>query len=128
MPRGSYEDLFRADVTLHDFIVEQSGNERLAEFVRGLNDQIQRIRHISATTPGRPSNVPLPNWPAACPRSTSATLRRTRSGSGGRGSGRAGRPGQPGLGLLGGPARRAVASSICDSVGTEQNPNGGEAE
>lgn len=50
---GRYEDLFRADVMLHDFIVEQSGNRRLAQFVRILNDQIQRIRRISATTPGR---------------------------------------------------------------------------
>lgn len=48
-----YDALFESDIRLHGFIVDMAGNKRLTHFVSVLGDQIERLRRVSATMPGR---------------------------------------------------------------------------
>ena len=51
--RKSYKDVLYADIKFHNFIVNSSGNRRLCQFIGMLNEQIYRLRYLSATVPGR---------------------------------------------------------------------------
>lgn len=48
-----YKNVLYADIKFHNFIVDSSGNRRLCQFIEILNDQIYRLRYLSATVPGR---------------------------------------------------------------------------
>ena len=49
----NYKYIFDTDVKLHSLIVDTAGNRRLSKFLKMLNDQIHRIRILSAIVPGR---------------------------------------------------------------------------
>lgn len=51
--RKNYKNVLYVDIKFHNFIVDSSGNSRLYQFIRILNDQIYRLRYLSATVPGR---------------------------------------------------------------------------
>jgi len=46
---GDWELNHRADRLLHKIIVEKSGSSRIAQFMRTLNTQIERVRRVSTT-------------------------------------------------------------------------------
>ncbi|MGE4354433.1 MAG: GntR family transcriptional regulator [Oscillospiraceae bacterium] len=50
---GIWEDIHKADLCLHNMIVEKSGSKRLAAFFKNLNTQIERISVSSSTNPRR---------------------------------------------------------------------------
>lgn len=47
------EEFFESDRRLHDLIVRYAGNRRLAVFLNTLNNQVERLRRISAMRPSR---------------------------------------------------------------------------
>ena len=49
----NYKDIFDTDIKLHSLIVDTAGNRRLSKFLNILNGQVQRMRILSATAPGR---------------------------------------------------------------------------
>ncbi len=46
-------DFFETDRAFHTLIVEASGHRRIREIIGTLNDQIQRLRYLSAADPAR---------------------------------------------------------------------------
>jgi DNA-binding GntR family transcriptional regulator len=51
--KKNYENILYVDIKFHNFIVDSSGNRRLCQFIGILNDQVYRLRYLSATAPGR---------------------------------------------------------------------------
>ena len=52
----NYKNILYADIKFHNFIVNSSGNRRLCQFLGMLNEQIYRLRKLSATVPSRLSS------------------------------------------------------------------------
>ena len=49
----NYQNVLYVDIKFHNFIVDSSGNRRLCQFIGILNEQIYRLRYLSATAPSR---------------------------------------------------------------------------
>lgn len=52
-PGSEPEDFYASDRLIHDLIIQNGGNRRLANFLNTINSQVERLRRISSLRPNR---------------------------------------------------------------------------